>query len=95
VNAAATLGPTARRVLAMSIEGNKRRKVLLAVALYADSGRADPSIGELVQRTKLPRSAVVSIVDMLDRDGLLEVRRGACALGQRNAYRFPDAEART
>lgn len=89
MSAGAGLGPCARHALAAPITGSKRRRVLLAVALYLDCGRSDPSIRELAERAKLPRGAVVSIISLLDCDGLLEVRRGDCAAGERNVYRFP------
>lgn len=86
MNAAATLGPTARRVLAMSIDGRKRKAVLLAIAIYTDAGRNDPSIRELAARAKLSRGVVVSVIDRLQADGLLAVRRGDNKAGERNRY---------
>lgn len=86
MSAGAEIGPNARRALAMPIEGSKRRRVLLAVALYADGGRADPSISEIAEHAKLSRDIVVSIVDGLEADGLLGVSRGDCAAGERNVY---------
>lgn len=90
-----TAGPNVRRALALPVTGTKRRKVFVAIALFADGGRADPSISEIAERAKLSRCAVVSIVDMLDRVGLLEVTRGDHGLGQRNVYSFPSPKART
>lgn len=76
-------GPNVRRALAAPVGGTKRRRVLVLIAAYIDAGRDDPSIRELAERAKLPRVAVVAVVDRLERDGWLRVRRAA---GRRNRY---------
>ena len=92
MSAAAELGPNARAALSAPLTGNKRRKVLLAVGIFLDCERPDPSITEIAARTRLPRGAVVSIVDGLEAAGLLAIHRGNCAAGERNAYSFPRPE---
>lgn len=68
----------------MRVEGSKRRKILALVAAYIDAGR-DPSISELAARARLPRSAVIALVDRLESDGYLAIER---APRRRNVYRL-------
>ena len=89
VNApAAQLGPCARAALAQPVDGSKRRKVLALIGVFADTGRPDPSISELAARSDLDRETVVAVVDRLEADGLLDVRRGDVHAGDRNVYAF-------
>lgn len=76
----------ARRALAMPIHGRKRRAVLILIAVYLDAGKA-PSITELAARTRLRRLEVIPIVDRLERDGFLAVKRTP---HQRNRYTLLD-----
>lgn len=83
--------PNVRAALRAPIEGRKRRAVLVLIAAYLDAGRCDPSIGELADRTRLRRLAVVAIVDRLQRDGWLDVKRHR---GRRNRYALLDGRRR-
>lgn len=82
------MGPTATRAMRLPVAGSKRRKVLVVIAAYADAGVPNPSISQIVSRTKLPRPAVVGLVDLLEHDGLLEIHRSP---GVRNRYRVKGA----
>ncbi|HET7052461.1 MAG TPA: hypothetical protein VFI09_00920 [Solirubrobacterales bacterium] len=84
-NGQAQLGPNTRRALVLPVEGTKRRKVLVLIAAYADAGRDDPAISELSQRSGLTYRQVVFVVDRLEADGWLEVRRSH---QRRNRYRL-------
>jgi DNA-binding MarR family transcriptional regulator len=68
-------GPRFAAVLRMRIDGTKRHRVLALIAAYLDAGVDDPSITELAERARLPRIAVVQLVDKLEADGLVEIER--------------------
>ena len=74
------LGPSTRAASWSNSRDRKKRKVLVAIAAYADAGRPDPSIREIVATTKLPRYMVLTIVDTLEKEQyvkLLKVRQSA------------------
>jgi hypothetical protein len=75
VSAPSRLGPTARAALDLPLRGAKRRRLLGLLAVAADRGLRSPSIGELSRASGYPRALVVSLIDSLERDGLLVVDR--------------------
>ena len=75
MSAPSRLGPIARAALASPVRGAKRRKILGLLAVAADRGLHDPSIRELSRATGYERDLVVSVVQSLERDGLLAVDR--------------------
>lgn len=83
-------GANRRAAEAAAIEGNKRRRVLLALADFADQGRADPSITEICRRARHNRTDVCFSLDRMERDGLIEIRRGNDRIprGTRSTYRL-------
>lgn len=70
------LGPTARAVLALRLDGAERRRVLGLIAVSIDRGNPSPTITELCRATRLPRPAVVAVIEGLEAEGLLAVQRG-------------------
>lgn len=77
-------GPRFRAAAKLPVEGNKRRKLLCAIAAYEDAGY-QPTIRELASRIGLsPRPIVVDdLLAALSRDGWLSVER---VPHQRNRY---------
>jgi DNA-binding MarR family transcriptional regulator len=88
-NPAGQLGANLRRALALAeqIEGRKKRRTLAEIGAALDRGQPDPSIRELARRAELRPVVVASIVDGLEKAGLLEVERGGAET--RNRYRLP------
>jgi DNA-binding PadR family transcriptional regulator len=82
--------PSAARALRATVEGAKRRRLLVAIAAYQDEGH-QPSVTELADRAKLTGWRQVDILlRALEAEGLLEVdwspprRQGR----RRNVYRL-------
>jgi DNA-binding MarR family transcriptional regulator len=67
---------------------DEKRKVLLALAAFADEGIDSPSILELSRRCRVHRMAVVLKLDKLACDGVIELRRGDDRHRERTTYRF-------
>jgi hypothetical protein len=69
------MGPLARRACALPVEGEKRRRLVILLAAYADAngGRCAPSTGELLARLGSVRDAkkLYGLVRRLDEDGLV------------------------
>jgi DNA-binding MarR family transcriptional regulator len=65
-------GPLFRQVAALKLEGVKRRKLLALIAAFADAGQDRPTVAELAERLKLDQRKVISLLDRLVQDGLLE-----------------------
>ena len=70
----------------LPVGGEKRRKLLLCIAAYIDAGVNDPACSRLARRTGLPKQTVIRLVDQLEGDGLLTVRRGNTRKRERNRY---------
>ena len=86
-------GATFKRAAKLPIDGTKRRKVLLLIAAYVDAGTPDPSCAMLGRRVGLPPHVVATLVDRLEADGSLRVKRPTERReGFRNRYAIPDAE---
>ncbi len=83
------LGPAARHVIGLRLEGAKRRKVLGLIALHLDAGEPGPSVATLTRASGLQRGAVLALVEALERDGQLHVRRGDPNRGEVNTYLIP------
>lgn len=83
------LGPNLRRALALAeqVGGRKKSRVLAEIGAALDRDQPDPSIRELARRADLRPVVVATIVDGLERAGMLEVERGEA--GTRNRYRLP------
>ncbi|HKO38859.1 MAG TPA: hypothetical protein VJU14_10870 [Solirubrobacterales bacterium] len=81
------VGPIERAARCLDIEGEKRR-VLLALAAFADEGRTDPTVTELSRRCRVHRMAVVVKLDKLARDGVIAIQRGDHRRRERTTYRF-------
>ena len=77
----------------LPVGGTKRRKVVAMLGAYADAGISDPSIRELAAGTRLPKPVVCKLVDKLEEDGLVDIKRSR---GERNVYTLllgPEGEA--
>jgi len=83
------LGPLARAAMRVPVGGNKRRKVLVLIAAFLDTGESSPSIRQLSERCHLDRPLVCQLVSRLARDGLIEVEWRA-GPERRNIYRLPE-----
>jgi hypothetical protein len=79
------IGPIERAARRVDASDEKRR-VLLALAAFADEGIENPSILELSRRCRVHRMAVVVKLDKLARDGVISLRRGRPR--ERTTYRF-------
>ena len=90
---APVLGPSARHAARLPTKGRKRRRLLVLIGAYHDAG-VDPSVRMLAARTGLTTSAVIRLVDALERDGLLEVERRPSPERYRYRLRAPREERR-
>lgn len=71
--------PTAKRLLRLPIEGQKRRKLLVILGMLADEGRLvdgkEPvALDELAERASLPPQRVGALLRRMDDDDLISVR---------------------
>lgn len=93
------IGPIERAARRLDADGEKRR-VLLALAAFADEGRADPTVTELSRRCRVHRMAVVVKLDKLARGGVIAIQRGDDRRREKTTYSFlidtqPNAKEQT
>jgi len=76
--------PTLARAVALPVEGEKRRKVLAAIAAFADEGY-EPSLREIAERARLDGGwqKAEALVRRLATDGLLRVEWATVRKGRR------------
>lgn len=83
------LGPLAKA--AMRVEtGEKRRKLLVLIAAYADAGEESPAVATLAARTGLKVKKLDLLLCSLTRDGHLHVTR---TRNKRNRYQVTVLQA--
>ena len=88
------MGPRARAAAGLTIEGEKRRKLLVLLAAYADGNDAvcRPPTSEMLARTGIPNAKkLFGVLRRLEADGLIR------ALPKNGGYEllFPGAEPDT
>jgi hypothetical protein len=87
------LGPLAKRAMRVDPGGNKRRKLLVLIAAYADAGEPSPPVKALARRLGIRKVQDVDhLLRRLARDGHVEVAWRASEPGpggaRRNVYRL-------
>jgi DNA-binding MarR family transcriptional regulator len=80
------IGANARAAIRHPIDGSKGRKVLVLIAAWLDAGVDDPAISRIAKRARLPKEVTSDVVDRLERDGLIAIRRGDKTRRERNHY---------
>jgi hypothetical protein len=78
-------------VARLRIDGRKRHTILALIAAFTDAGISDPSINEIAIAAKLPKVAVIRVVDALEADGLIAIKRSPA---ERNVYELLVVEER-
>jgi hypothetical protein len=88
------MGPRARAAFKLPIEGQKRRKLLVLIAAYADAGECSPGWRQLGPRlaflgwqdppTRKIATRFTQLFDALEREGWLEITQPT---GQERAER--------
>jgi len=53
--------------------GAKRQKLLLLLAGFADAGEESPPMRDLSKRLRMPPPAIDALLQLLERDGVVEV----------------------
>ena len=78
-------GPHERAAMTVPVEDEKRR-VLLAIARFADEGRDDPSVNEIHKRARVHWQAVVIKTEKLAREGWISITKPTAPSGERARY---------
>jgi hypothetical protein len=86
------IGPFTKAVSRAEVGGEKRRKVLCAIAAYGEAGIVDPTPKELAAATRLDEELVGHLVERLQKDGF--IRGKSTVTYSVNRHRFPEYRTR-